>query len=282
MTEEPAEADGMASGRRLAAERLGHRVLDGRPLLEGRTIVLTGAAGGIGRVLAEALVCAGARLAITDVAEGALDELRAVLAGPVAALGVRPVITDVFDATDLAAFEAFVGEVIERDGRIDGLVNCAGSWLSTPYGELDPKLFQTSLERNLTTAFNGCRVVLPVMSAQRAGSVVNVASTAGEFGSITPASHYAAAKGGVIGLTKSLAREVGEFNVRVNALSPGPTDTPALGADTPEQKSAAGRRTLFGRLGRPEEVAYCAVFLLSDLSTFVTGQVLGVNGGSRL
>ena len=85
--EEPAEADGMASGRRLAAERLGHRVLDGRPLLEGRTIVLTGAAGGIGRVLAEALVCAGARLAITDVAEGALDELRAVLAGPVAALG---------------------------------------------------------------------------------------------------------------------------------------------------------------------------------------------------
>ncbi|MFN0154018.1 MAG: SDR family NAD(P)-dependent oxidoreductase [Gaiella sp.] len=277
-----AAASGGPADRRLAAERLGLRVLDGRPLLEGRTIVLTGAAGGIGQALAEALICAGARLAITDVAEAALDELVTALASPVAALGAGPVIAGSFDATDLEAFQAFVGKVREYEGRIDGLVNCAGSWQSAPYTEVDQKMFQTSLERNLTTAFNGCRAVLPLMSAQRAGSVVNVASTAGEFGSITPASHYAAAKGGVIGLTKSLAREVGEFNVRVNALSPGPTDTPALGADTPEKKRAAGQRTLLGRLGRPEEIAYGAIFLLSDLSTFMTGQVLGVNGGSRL
>lgn len=263
-------------------ERLGHSVLNGRPLLDGRTIILTGAAGGIGWALAEALVCAGATLAATDLVQGPLDDLIAEIDPQVSALGVERPFARSFDATDLDAFQSFVGEVVGRSHRVDGLVNCAGSWRSAPYTEVDSRAFQTSVDRNLTTAFNGCRTVLPVMTDQRFGSVVNVASTAGEFGSVTPASHYAAAKGGVIGLTKSLAREVGGFNVRVNALSPGPTDTVALGADTPEKKSAAGARTLFGRLGQPEEIAYCAVFLLSDLASFVTGQVLGVNGGSRL
>ena len=265
-----------------AVRALGHPVLGDRPLLQGRCVILTGAGGGIGRAMAEALVCAGATLAATDVAQGPLDDLKAEIEPHVSALGVESPFARTFDATDLASFEAFVAEVVAREQRVDGLINCAGSWMAAPYVEIDPRAFQLSVERNLTTAFNGCRAALPVMTTQRSGSVVNVASTAGEFGSITPASHYAAAKGGVIGLTKSLAREVGEFNVRVNVLSPGPTDTVALGADTPEKKSAAGKRTLFGRLGQPEEIAYCAVFLLSDLSSFITGQVLGVNGGSRL
>ena len=274
---------GTALGDRDGAVRaLGHPALDDRPLLRGRCVILTGAGGGIGRVMAEAFVCAGATLAATDIAQGPLDDLMAEIEPHVAALGVGPPFARAFDATDLTAFETFVGEVVAREQYIDGLVNCAGSWLAAPYAEIDLGAFALAVDRNLTTAFNGCRTVLPIMTGQRSGSVVNVASTAGEFGSITPASHYAAAKGGVIGLTKSLAREVGEFGVRVNAISPGPTDTVALGADTPEKKSAAGARTLFGRLGQPEEIAYCAVFLLSDLASFVTGQVLGVNGGSRL
>jgi NAD(P)-dependent dehydrogenase (short-subunit alcohol dehydrogenase family) len=259
-----------------------HPLLDGRPLLQGRCVVLTGAAGGIGRSMAQAFVCSGATLVATDLTQEPLDDLVAELEPVSLELGLEPPFARSFDAGDLDAFQAFIDDAAARVGRIDGLVNCAGSWRAAPYADLDPAAFQSSIEHNLTTAFNGCRAVLPLMTRQQSGSVVNVASTAGEFGSITPASHYAAAKGGVIGLTKSLAREVGEFNVRVNAISPGPTDTIALGADTAEAKRAAGSRTLFGRLGRPEEIAYAALFLVSDLSSFVTGQVLGVNGGSRL
>jgi NAD(P)-dependent dehydrogenase (short-subunit alcohol dehydrogenase family) len=129
----------------------------------------------------------------------------------------------------------------------------------------------------------GCHAVLPGMLARGGGSIVNVASTAGEYGSISPAAHYAAAKGGVIGLTKSLAREAAIGNVRVNAVSPGPTETAATHAGIdPEQKAAVAARTLFNRLGRPEEIAAGCVFLLSPLSTFITGHVLRVNGGSLL
>ncbi len=135
---------------------------------------------------------------------------------------------------------------------------------------------------NVTTAFVACRSVLPAMIARRRGSVVNFASTAGEYGSITPGAHYAAAKGAVIGLTKSLAREASPHNVRVNAISPGPVDTVALGAATPQQKADVGARTLLGRLGEPDEIAAGCVYLLSPMSSFVTGHVLRINGGSLL
>jgi NAD(P)-dependent dehydrogenase (short-subunit alcohol dehydrogenase family) len=134
----------------------------------------------------------------------------------------------------------------------------------------------------VTTTFVACRSALPEMIARQCGSIVTFASTAGEYGSISPGSHYAAAKGAVIALTKSLAREASPHGVRVNAISPGPTDTVALGAATPEQRASAGARTLFNRLGRPEEIAASCVYLLSDLSAFVTGTILQVNGGSRL
>ena len=133
---------------------------------------------------------------------------------------------------------------------------------------------------NVTTAFVACQSVIPEMIARGQGSVVNFASTAGEYGSISPGRHYAAAKGAVIGMTKSLAREASPHNVRVNAVSPGPIDTVALGAATPEQKADVGARTLFNRLGEPDEIAAGCVYLLSALSSFMTGNVLRINGGS--
>src|SRR5205814_4924335 len=154
-----------------------------------------------------------------------------------------------------------------------GIVNCAGLWAPAPYEEVDERAFAETVDANLKTAFVSCRAVLPGMVERGSGSVVNFASTAGEYGSIRAAAHYAAAKGGVIALTKSLAREVSPAGVRVNAVSPGPTDTPALLAATAEQRAIAGSRTLFGRLGRPHEIAGACVFLLSPLLACAAGAV---------
>jgi NAD(P)-dependent dehydrogenase (short-subunit alcohol dehydrogenase family) len=241
-------------------------------LLDGRVVILTGATGGIGTTIARMLVAAGARTAVTDL----VDERVNALATEIGCFG---------SATDVASAESFgiFHAQVERElGPVDGIVSCAGLWAPLPYEEVDEEAWVETLNGNLRTAFVACRTVLPGMVERGRGSVVNFASTAGEYGSITPAAHYAAAKGGVVAMTKSLAREVSPHGVRVNAVSPGPIDTVALGAATPEQKAAVGARTLFGRLGRPHEIAGACVFLLSPLSTFITGTVVQVNGGSLL
>jgi NAD(P)-dependent dehydrogenase (short-subunit alcohol dehydrogenase family) len=241
-------------------------------MLAGQTVILTGATGGIGATIARMLVAAGARLAVADLAEERVGELASEL-------GCHG------EAVDVSSWRAFAGfhERVEAAlAPVDGLVNCAGLWAPRPYDEIDERAWAETLAGNLGTAFAACRTVLPAMVARGSGSVVNFASTAGEYGSIRPAAHYAAAKGGVIALTKSLAREVSPHGVRVNAVSPGPIDTPAFGAATTEQRAAANARTLFGRIGQPHEIAGACVFLLSPLATFMTGHVLRVNGGSLL
>jgi NAD(P)-dependent dehydrogenase (short-subunit alcohol dehydrogenase family) len=241
-------------------------------LLLDHVVILTGATGGIGATVARMLVAARARVAVTDLAGERVDELAAQL----------DCYGEAIDVSSWDAFAAFHRRVEGELGTVGGLVNCAGLFMPLAYDEIDERAWAETIAANLETAFTACRAVLPGMVARGAGSIVNFASTAGEYGSIRPAAHYAAAKGGVIALTKSLAREVSPHGVRVNAVSPGPIDTPAFGAATPEQRAAAGARTLFGRVGQPHEIAGACVFLLSPLSTFVTGHVLGVNGGSLL
>jgi hypothetical protein len=139
-------------GRDPSALRLRHPALDGRPLLQGRCIILTGAAGGIGRSMAEAFVCAGATLAATDLAGGPLDELLAELRPVCSGLGVDAPFGRPFDASDLDAFQSFVEEVGAQARQIDGLVNCAGAWRAAPYGELGLASFQAAVEQNLGSA----------------------------------------------------------------------------------------------------------------------------------
>jgi NAD(P)-dependent dehydrogenase (short-subunit alcohol dehydrogenase family) len=246
----------------------------GAPPLAGRTVILTGAAGGIGRHIARALGAAGASVGLTDSSSEGLDAVAAEPGGPVVA--------SAFDGADPGAFAAFHTRVRAELGDVDGLITCAGWWRSQPFEEISLGDLGAMWTANVVTAFVACQSVLPEMIARGRGSIVNFASTAGEYGSISPAAHYAAAKGAVIGLTKSLAREAGPHGVRVNAISPGPTDTVALGAATPAEKAEVGARTLFNRLGRPEEIASSCVYLLSEMSSFVTGHVLRVNGGSLL
>jgi NAD(P)-dependent dehydrogenase (short-subunit alcohol dehydrogenase family) len=246
-------------------------------LLAGQTVILTGAAGGIGRALGAVLAHAGARIGVVDCDGPGLQETVSSLT----AVGAN-VLGGEFDVTDELACRDFHGQVEQQLGRVSGLINCAGTWSVADFRSLTTDEWDAMLAANLKTAVAACQAVLPSLIQRRSGAIVNFASTAGEYGSVRPSAHYAAATGAVISFTKSLAREVGRFQVRVNCISPGPTDTAALGAHTEEERRAISARTLFSRLGDPEEVAGAAVFLVSPLSTFVTGHVLRVNGGALL
>jgi NAD(P)-dependent dehydrogenase (short-subunit alcohol dehydrogenase family) len=241
------------------------------------TVIMTGATGGIGERVSRLLAACGARIGLIDLDDEAIQSLVAQLSEAGAEM-----IGGAVDASDAKGFRAFHRRVTTELGNVDGLVNCAGLWRPKPFVDISRADWELLLTANATTAFVACQAVLPDMITHKRGAIVNFASTAGEYGSITPGAHYAAAKGAVIGLTKSLAREASPHNVRVNAISPGPTDTVALGAATPEQKAAAGARTLLNRLGQPDEIAAGCIYLLSPLSTFVTGHILRVNGGSLL
>lgn len=243
--------------------------------LKDKTVLVTGAASPIGRDICLLLAAHGARLMATDV-NG--DGLRAVLGdlGADAAWGC-PV-----DATAFADFGDFVAEASERIGAPQVLVNVAGQFRMESFTSSVPDSWAQMISANLVTALVACRTVLPAMVAAGGGSIVNFASTAGEYGSIRPAAAYAAAKAGVIGFTKSLAREVSPGGVRVNAISPGPIETPAFQLASPEERATAEARTLLGRMGQPMDVAHGVLYLASDDSAFVTGTVLQVNGGSLL
>lgn len=246
--------------------------------LNGRTVVMTGAAGAIGQETARRLIQAGAgALLLTDLPGSPVEEVGELLRGEGG--NVRCAALDVADPAAFA--ELLVANESFHNG-IDILVNVAGYWQIVDFVDSDSEHWATMIRSNLLTAMSTCHGVLPAMLARGSGVIVNFASTAGEYGSIRPSAAYAAAKGGVIAFTKSLAREVSPAGVRVNAISPGPIDTPALKAATQEARQGAAERTLVGRLGLPEDIANGVVYLASDDSAFMTGAVLAVNGGSLL
>ena len=245
--------------------------------LKDRVVLVTGAGGTIGSEVTRLLASHGARLAVTDMAAEPLDVLIGELRQTSAATWGRPA-----DAADFEDFSAFVADTKETMGAVDVLVNVAGTFKVSDFADSKPADWSEMISANLLTAVVACRAVIPGMLEARSGAVVNFASTAGEYGSIRPAAVYAAAKAGVIGFTKSLAREVSPMGVRVNAISPGPVDTPALKAVTEAERVIAAARTLVGRLGSPRDIAEGVLYLASDESAFVTGTVLQVNGGSLL
>ena len=238
--------------------------------LDGRVAAVTGGASGIGRAAVRRLADLGARVFAGDLDEAGAREACAEAGGD--ALGSR------LDVTDPASVEAFARGVLDAAGRVDVVVNAAGWDRLEPFLENTPDFWQRVVEVNYLGPVRVCRAFLPAMIEAGGGAIVNVASDAGRVGS-TGETVYAGAKGGVIAFTKSLAREMARHRIRVNCVSPGPTDTPLFRSLPEKMQRALEAAIPFRRLARPEEVADAIAFFASDCSSFCTGQVLSVSGG---
>ncbi len=236
---------------------------------------MTGGASGIGAATARRLAAEGARVAIGDVDDEGARDVAAELDGLGLALDVRD------SRSARQAVERIEGEL----GAIEILVNNAGTDRFAFFVNTDPDLWEHVLSVNLYGVLVVTHAVLPGMQERRSGAIVNVSSEAGRVGS-QGSSIYSAAKAGVIGFTKAIARESARFRVRANAVAPGPIETPLLNA-APEILGELGERlkqgminaTALGRSGSPEEVAAAIAFLASDDASYITGQTLGVSGG---
>jgi 2-hydroxycyclohexanecarboxyl-CoA dehydrogenase len=241
--------------------------------IDGKTAVVTGAASGIGRATAEALAAAGAHVILGDVnAEGGEAAATAIRARGQGADFLR------LDVTDPASIEAFAGAALARRPQVDIVANVAGWGRTEPFVKNTPEFWDQLVALNLMGPVRVSRAFIEPMIARGAGRIVNVASDAGRVGSLGE-TVYSAAKGGAIAFTKSLAREVARYNVTVNCVCPGPTDTPLMAAVPDKIKEAFTRVTPMRRLARPGEVADAILFFASGRADFVTGQVLSVSGG---
>ena len=246
-------------------------------MLKGKVAVVTGGTRGIGFSVVELFLKNGASVALLGSRQETVDKAMAKLR---AINPDYPVIGMAPDLTDYAAVEATMAAVKEKFGRIDILVNNAGISARDPLLQYKPEDFEHIMDVNVTAVFNGCRAVTPIMKEQGGGSIINTSSMVSIYGQ--PAGvGYPTSKFAVNGLTKSLARELGRSNIRVNAVAPGVTRTDMLVALPKEVLDRVSAPIPLGRVGEPEEVANCFLFLASDMASYVTGEILSVDGAAQ-
>lgn len=246
--------------------------------LQNRVALVTGAAMGIGKACAELFAQEGARIVALDISDKGAETERAIQAAGGECLFVH---ADVSSESDVAAA---VKAGAEKFGTIDVLMNVAGIAHESPAHLLELEDWQRVLNVNLTSMFLCAKHVLPGMLTLHRGAIVNIASIQGLFG-FPGYPHYAASKGGIVALTRQLAREYASENIRVNAIAPGTVDTPmnegvlSRVADPEALKANWAKMHPLGRFGQPMDVAYGALFLACDESSWITGQCLPIDGG---
>jgi len=246
-------------------------------LLEGKVAIVTAAAGaGIGQAVARRFADEGAQVVVTDAHARRVQELAAAMSADYG----REVPALEVDVRKSEQVRAMVDRALEKFGQVDILFNNAGINKLAPVWEMDEATWRLVIDVNLTGTFNCTRAVLPHMIERNSGAIVSMASVAGWMGSNEGESHYCAAKAGVMAFTRAVAAEVGKFGIRVNAIAPGLIYNEFLERIYPKEFfTQFAKRVPLGRVGQPPDVADLALFLASDMSRYITGEVICISGG---
>ncbi|MBP1722745.1 MAG: 2-hydroxycyclohexanecarboxyl-CoA dehydrogenase [Deltaproteobacteria bacterium] len=246
--------------------------------LKGKVAIVTGAGGGIGRAISVKFASLGANVVVADIKqEGAGETVSLVEKAGTKGLAMNT------DITSLPQVQAMVKKTLEAFGQVDILVNNAGWDKIEPFVKNSPELWDRVISINLKGPIHCTRAVLDPMMERKYGKIISISSDAGRVGS-TGEAVYSACKGGIIAFTKTMAREMARYQINVNCICPGATDTPLLAEITGGETGAKIIEAMvkavpFRRLGKPEDIAGAVAFLASDEASFITGQTLSVSGG---
>lgn len=243
--------------------------------IENKVSIITGGSSGIGRVTALTLAEEGSKVVIADVN---LEQAKKVVE-EIKALGQEAVAMEV-DVTSKVKVQKMVSQVMEKFKKVDILINCAGILRFSPIEDLSEKDWNDILDVNLTGTFLCSQAVIKGMKKQKSGKIVNISSCAAKVGGVRAAASYSVSKAGVSNLTICLARELAPYKVNVNAISPAMIDTPMTNQPEYGKEAQANFvKTIPLGLGKPEDIANAILFLVSDRSRYITGEILDVNGG---